>query len=103
MFAAENWSAGAVMVALPDGRGFRLGDPRSGPEAGLIIKDYRFLGRCVMRGDVGFAEDLLGGWVRVGHGNRFKAGRQRSLPEKRGMPRDKGGVHWDRRRPACCK
>ncbi len=58
---AENWGVGALKVELPDGRCFRLAgaDPR--PEASLVVRDYRFIGRCLAGGDVGFAEGYMAG------------------------------------------
>src|SRR4051812_39583476 len=56
---AANWGTGGLTVQLPDGHSFRVGE--AGPEAKLIVHDYRFLGRCITRGDVGFAEGYMAG------------------------------------------
>ncbi len=56
---AENWGKGGLTVCLPDGRSFRVGD--AAPEAKIVVRDYRFIGRCLTRGDVGFAEGYMAG------------------------------------------
>jgi cyclopropane-fatty-acyl-phospholipid synthase len=58
---AENWGPGALSVCLPDGRSFRVGGAEPGPEARLIVRDYRFIGRCLTGGDIGFAEGYMAG------------------------------------------
>ena len=58
---AANWNAGHLTVALPDGRSFRLGEPGLGPDARIVVKDYGFIGRCLTRGDTGFAEGYMAG------------------------------------------
>jgi cyclopropane-fatty-acyl-phospholipid synthase len=58
---AENWGAGALDVELPDGRGFRIVGADPGPEARLLVRNYRFIGRCLAGGDIGFAEGYMAG------------------------------------------
>ncbi len=58
---AENWGPGAFSVELPDGRTIRMGGVEPGPEARMTVKDYRFIGRCLTDGDIGFAEGFMAG------------------------------------------
>lgn len=55
--ALESMGEGRLTVTTPDGA--RLNFGAHGPEAELRIRDWRFLRRLAMRGDVGLAE----GWI----------------------------------------
>jgi cyclopropane-fatty-acyl-phospholipid synthase len=58
---AQTWLAGAVTFVLPSGREIRLLGEHEGPDARLVIHDYRCMRRVVTGGDVGFAEGYVAG------------------------------------------
>jgi cyclopropane-fatty-acyl-phospholipid synthase len=61
--ASENWEFGRLTFVLPSGRLVRVQGGRRGPDAQLIVKDFRFLQRVLVAGDIGFGEGfMLGEW-----------------------------------------
>ena len=58
---ADNWRFGTVTWVLPDGREFPCRGPEPGPDARLIVRDYRFIRRCLAAGSIGFAEGYMAG------------------------------------------
>ena len=59
--AGRNWRAGALTFVLPDGQTVRLRGEGPGPEARLVVRDYRFVRRALLSGDIGFAEGYMAG------------------------------------------
>ncbi len=59
--AGRNWSAGSLTFMLPDGQAVRLRGEAAGPDARLIVRDYRFIRRALLSGDIGFAEGYMAG------------------------------------------
>src|SRR5208283_2952870 len=58
-----NWEFGSLTFVLPSGRLVRVVGDKTGPDAWLIIKDFRFLSRVLSAGDIGFGEGfMLGEW-----------------------------------------
>jgi cyclopropane-fatty-acyl-phospholipid synthase len=57
----ENWTVGAMTFVLPDGRRLRLEGAEPGPEAELVVKDYRFMNRTLRWGTIGFGEGYMAG------------------------------------------
>ena len=55
---AANWTFGRLTVRLPGGTSHVLEGCEAGPSATLDIRDYRFAGRVLASGDIGFAEGL---------------------------------------------
>lgn len=55
----ESIGEGRLTVTTPDGARLRFGS--QGPEAEVCIRDWRFLRRLAMRGDVGLAESWISG------------------------------------------
>jgi cyclopropane-fatty-acyl-phospholipid synthase len=61
--AAENWQYGALTFELPSGREVRIQGARSGPQARLVVRDFRFVSRVLSAGDIGLGEGfMLGEW-----------------------------------------
>lgn len=58
---ARGWTHGTVTFELPSGRGMRIAGSEPGPEARLIVRDYRFMNRVMAAGDIGFAEGYMAG------------------------------------------
>ena len=57
---AHNWMAGELTFVTPKGHELRLeGEP--GPKARIIVRDFRFIGRALASGDIGFAEGYAAG------------------------------------------
>ncbi|MES2722594.1 MAG: cyclopropane-fatty-acyl-phospholipid synthase family protein [Pseudomonadota bacterium] len=57
---AHNWMAGDLTFVTPKGHELRLeGEP--GPKARIIVRDFRFIGRALASGDIGFAEGYAAG------------------------------------------
>ena len=54
-------------VRLPGGASHRLEGSRPGPSATLEIRDYRFAGRVLASGDIGFAEGYMAGEWETPH------------------------------------
>ena len=59
--AGSNWTAGSVTFVTPTGEAIRLTGREPGPDARLIINDYRCLRRALAAGDIGFAEGYMAG------------------------------------------
>ena len=59
--AGSNWTAGSVTFVLPNNETVRLAGRESGPDARLIIRDYRCARRALVGGDIGFAEGYMAG------------------------------------------
>jgi cyclopropane-fatty-acyl-phospholipid synthase len=53
--------AGSLVMQLPDGRRLLFKGTEPGPDAEMIVRDYRFARRLVLEGDVGFAEAFIRG------------------------------------------
>lgn len=58
---ARNWGVGTVTFVLPSGRELRLDGAERGPEARLVVRDFRFMNRVLAAGDIGFAEGYMAG------------------------------------------
>jgi len=58
---AKNWLTGTLVFHLPSGRELRLHGDRPGPEARLVVRQYRFMRRVLASGDIGFAEGYMAG------------------------------------------
>lgn len=52
--------AGRLFIQTPDGREFVFEGARNGPNARLVVRDYRFARRLIA-GDVGFADGYIAG------------------------------------------
>ena len=59
--SAENWEFGRLTYVLPSGREVRIEGREPGPDARLIIKDFRFMSRVLSEGDIGFGEGFMAG------------------------------------------
>jgi len=59
----ENWRYGTLTWVLPSGEEIRCKGSEPGPDATLIVRDYRFIRRCFAAGTVGFAEAYMAGEV----------------------------------------
>ncbi|HZZ89133.1 MAG TPA: cyclopropane-fatty-acyl-phospholipid synthase family protein [Caulobacteraceae bacterium] len=59
--SAENWEFGCLTYILPSGREIRIVGGKPGPDARLIVKDFRFLSRVLSSGDIGFGEGFMAG------------------------------------------
>ncbi len=59
--AGRNWSAGSLAFILPDGETVRLHGDQPGPDARLLVHDYRFVRRALISGDIGLAEGYMAG------------------------------------------
>jgi cyclopropane-fatty-acyl-phospholipid synthase len=57
---ARHWTIGCVTFVLPSGREFRIAGS-AGPEARLIVREFRFMRRVLTAGDIGFAEGYMAG------------------------------------------
>lgn len=58
---ALNWRAGTVTFVVPSGRELRIRGAEPGPEARIVIRDFRFMRRVLASGDIGFAEGFMAG------------------------------------------
>ncbi|HEY9218783.1 MAG TPA: cyclopropane-fatty-acyl-phospholipid synthase family protein [Phenylobacterium sp.] len=58
---AGGWIAGTLTFELPSGRELRLAGAKPGPEARILVNDYRFMRRVLSAGDIGFAEGYMAG------------------------------------------
>jgi cyclopropane-fatty-acyl-phospholipid synthase len=59
--AARTWFWGGITFVLPSGREIPIRGSAPGPEARLIIHDYKCMGRVMAAGDIGFAEGYMAG------------------------------------------
>jgi cyclopropane-fatty-acyl-phospholipid synthase len=57
----DNWSAGGLTFALPDGREVKLAGQEPGLSGRMEIRDYHFIDRLFRRGVVGFGEGFMAG------------------------------------------
>jgi cyclopropane-fatty-acyl-phospholipid synthase len=64
---ASNWTVGRLTVLLPGGASHLLEGSQPGPSATLDIRDYRFAGRVLASGDIGFAEGYMAGEWETPH------------------------------------
>lgn len=55
------WRFGNLTVVLPRGQRLEFTGQESGPHAELEIRNFRFLRKVLLRGDIGFAEAYLDG------------------------------------------
>ncbi|MGZ5987067.1 MAG: class I SAM-dependent methyltransferase [Caulobacteraceae bacterium] len=60
-FIARNWMLGSVTFVLPSGRELNIAGSEAGPNARLIVHDFRFMRRALATGDIGFAEGYMAG------------------------------------------
>ena len=59
--AASEWAIGEWRFVLPEGREIVIRGRDKGPVGKLIVKDFRFVGRVMASGDIGFAEGYMAG------------------------------------------
>ena len=59
--AARDWAAGVLEIITPEGLSIPIKGPNGGPEGRLVIGDYRFVGRVLTGGIIGFAEGYMAG------------------------------------------
>ena len=57
----RNWLWGSMTFVLPSGREIPIQGREPGPEARVLIHDFRFMRRVMAAGDIGFAEGLMAG------------------------------------------
>ena len=94
---ASNWTFGRLTVRLPGGASHLLEGREAGPSATLDIRDYRFAGRVLASGDIGFAEGYMAGEWETPHLAALLEALARNSEHIRrlvvGNPVMKG-VHW---------
>jgi cyclopropane-fatty-acyl-phospholipid synthase len=59
--AARNWRYGRLTFELPSGRELRIAGDEPGPDARLVVRDFRFVSRVLSAGDIGFGEGFMQG------------------------------------------
>ncbi len=59
--AALHLKHGKLTAVLPDGRRLVFGDGRDGPEATMIVRNWKFARRLLAAGNLGFAEGYIAG------------------------------------------
>ncbi|MBX7247781.1 MAG: cyclopropane-fatty-acyl-phospholipid synthase family protein [Caulobacteraceae bacterium] len=59
--AASNWAVGQWRFILPDGRDIVIRGRDKGPVGVIRVQDFRFVGRVMAAGDIGFAEGYMAG------------------------------------------
>ncbi len=59
--ASENWQYGRLAFVMPSGRVLQIEGHQSGPDARLIVRDFRFVSRVLAAGDIGFGEGFMAG------------------------------------------
>ena len=59
--AASEWAIGVWEIVLPEGRKLTIRGRDPGPTGTLVVKDFRFVGRVMGSGDIGFAEGYMAG------------------------------------------
>lgn len=64
---AANWTFGRLTVQLPNGETHLLEGRQPGVSAVLDVRDYRFAGRVLASGDIGFAEGYMAGEWETPH------------------------------------
>jgi cyclopropane-fatty-acyl-phospholipid synthase len=58
---ARGWTSGSVTFVMPSGRELRIAAEAPGPEARILVRDFRFMRRVLASGDIGFAEGYMAG------------------------------------------
>lgn len=56
---ARNWVIGSLTFVMPSGRELHISGLEPGPDARLIVHDFRFMRRALTTGDIGFAEGYM--------------------------------------------
>jgi cyclopropane-fatty-acyl-phospholipid synthase len=59
--ARDNWVYGRLAFVLPSGRSLTIEGVEPGPDARLVIRDFRFVSRVLAAGDIGFGEGFMAG------------------------------------------
>ncbi len=59
--AAENWQGRPLVLVLPSGHQIRMPGTLAMPEVRMEIRDFRFIRRILISGDIGFAEGFIEG------------------------------------------
>jgi len=59
--ASSNWAVGGFDIVMPEGRRIAIRGRDDGPVGVLQVRDYRFVGRVMAGGDIGFAEGYMAG------------------------------------------
>ena len=57
---ASNWMAGELTFVMPSGHELKLVG-EGGPQARIVVRDFRFIRRALAAGDIGFAEGYAAG------------------------------------------
>ena len=57
----RNWMIGSITFVMPSGREIFVQGAETGPDARLIVHDFRFIRRALAAGDIGFAEAYMAG------------------------------------------
>ena len=55
----DNWHYGSLSFMLPSGRAFRVQGKEAGPDALVVVHDFRFVARVMAAGDIGFGEGYI--------------------------------------------
>jgi cyclopropane-fatty-acyl-phospholipid synthase len=58
---ARNWAIGSMTFTMPSGQELHIAGTEAGPDARLVIHDFRFIRRALSAGDIGFAEAYMAG------------------------------------------
>lgn len=58
---ALNWRFGTLTFVTPSGRELRIRGGEPGPDARIVISDFRFMRRVLAAGDIGFGEGYMAG------------------------------------------
>ncbi|HEX3366518.1 cyclopropane-fatty-acyl-phospholipid synthase family protein [Phenylobacterium sp.] len=58
---ARNFVIGSVTFVMPSGEELYIPGCEPGPDAKIVIRDFRFIRRAVAAGDIGFAEAYMAG------------------------------------------
>ncbi|MFI4936234.1 MAG: class I SAM-dependent methyltransferase [Caulobacterales bacterium] len=59
--SSQNWIFGRLTYVLPSGRELPIEGRLPGPDARLIVRDFRFVSRVLAAGDIGFGEGYMAG------------------------------------------
>ena len=57
--AGSHWREGSVAFVLPSGREVKVQGQAPGPDARILVRDFRFIRRVMTAGDIGFAEGYM--------------------------------------------